>query len=102
MTKSPNTEARLSRSDLPYTIGMVLLDIAAPICLMSGISLTTAASASLLSNFEIVTMSLIAADFQESDFTETLDSHHPRQRRELPPFPWTEPPEFFSRKARCW
>src|SRR5574344_883523 len=60
MTKSPNTEARLSRSDLPYTIGMVLLDIAAPICLMSGISLTTAASASLLSNFEIVTTSLIA------------------------------------------
>lgn len=60
MTKSRNAEALLSRSDLPYTIGMVLLDIAAPICLMYGISLTTAASASLLSNFEIVTTSLIA------------------------------------------
>lgn len=60
ITKSPNPEARISRSDGPYIVGMVLLDIAAPICLMFGISLTTAANASLLSNFEIVTTSLIA------------------------------------------
>lgn len=57
---APNSEARLSKSDLPYTIGMILLDIAAPICLMFGISITTAANASLLSNFEVVTTSLIA------------------------------------------
>ncbi|MBR4807459.1 MAG: EamA family transporter, partial [Lachnospiraceae bacterium] len=29
---------RLSKKDIPYTIGMVLLDIAAPILLMIGIS----------------------------------------------------------------
>lgn len=53
-------EEKLSRKDLPYTIGMVLLDIAAPIALMLGIRSTTAANASLLNNFEIVATSLIA------------------------------------------
>ena len=50
----------LTRQDLPYVIGMVLLDIAAPISLMLGIRLTSAANASLLNNFEIVATSLIA------------------------------------------
>lgn len=60
-------EAPLSRSDLPYTIGMVLLDIAAPICLMIGLTMTTAANASLLNNFEIVATSIIAlCVFRES------------------------------------
>ena len=51
---------RLTRKELPYTVGMVLLDIAAPIALMLGISRTSAASASLLNNFEIVATALIA------------------------------------------
>ena len=37
-----------------------LLDIAAPILLMLGLNLTTAANAALLNNFEIVATSLIA------------------------------------------
>lgn len=53
-------EERLSRTDLPYTVGMVLLDIAAPILLMSGVHIGTAANASLLGNFEIVATSMIA------------------------------------------
>ena len=56
----PSAEAHLTRKDLPYTIGMIVLDILAPIFLMIGISHTTAANASLLNNFEIVATSLIA------------------------------------------
>ncbi|MEG2149170.1 MAG: DMT family transporter [Clostridiales bacterium] len=50
----------LTAKDYPYIIGMVVLDIAAPIFLMIGLSHTTAANASLLNNFEIVSTSLIA------------------------------------------
>lgn len=50
----------LGRKDLPYVIAMVVLDIAAPILLMVGVSRTTSANASLLNNFEIVATSLIA------------------------------------------
>lgn len=53
-------EQRLTRRELPYTIGMVVLDIAAPIALMLGLTRTSAANASLLNNFEIVATSLIA------------------------------------------
>ena len=53
-------EMRLTKKDLPYTLGMVALDIAAPIFLMIGLTRTTAANASLLNNFEIVATSLIA------------------------------------------
>lgn len=53
-------EKSLSRKDLPYTIAMVVLDIAAPICLMIGLTMTTAANASLLNSFEIVATSIIA------------------------------------------
>lgn len=53
-------EERLSRQDLPYTVGMVILDIAAPILLMFGVSIGTSANASLLGNFEIVATSVIA------------------------------------------
>lgn len=60
MTGRPSGEQRLSRRDLPYTIGMIVLDILAPIFLMIGISRTTAENASLLNNFEIVATSLIA------------------------------------------
>lgn len=53
-------EPPLTKKELPYTIGMVVLDIAAPIFLMIGLTMTTAANASLLNNFEIVATSIIA------------------------------------------
>lgn len=56
-------EEKLAKAELPYTIAMIVLDIAAPVCLLLGLSLTTAANASLLNNFEIVTTSLIALLF---------------------------------------
>lgn len=51
---------RLSRKDLPYTVGMVLLDIIAPILLMVGVSLGSPANASLLGNFETAATAFIA------------------------------------------
>ncbi len=56
----PAQQALLGRRDLPYTVTMVVLDIAAPIFLMYGVAQTDAASVSLLNNFEIVATSLIA------------------------------------------
>ena len=53
-------EQPLTKKELPYTVGMVVLDIAAPIFLMLGLTRTTAANASLLNNFEIVATALIA------------------------------------------
>lgn len=53
-------EKRLTRSDLPYTAGMIALDIAAPVFLMFGLTMTTSANASLLNNFEIVATSVVA------------------------------------------
>lgn len=53
-------ELPLTRAELPYTLGMILLDVAAPIFLMYGLTRTTAENASLLNNFEIVATSLIA------------------------------------------
>lgn len=55
-----NKEKKLRARDIPYTIAMVILDIAAPICLMKGLEISSAASVSLLNNFEIVATSLIA------------------------------------------
>ena len=56
----PGKEPRLTKKDLPYTIAMIVLDIAAPICLLFGLTMTTAANASLLNNFEIVATAIIA------------------------------------------
>ena len=50
----------LTKAELPYTLGMIVLDIAAPILLMLGLRDTDSANASLLNNFEIVATSLIA------------------------------------------
>lgn len=50
----------LTKKELPYTVAMVVLDIAAPILLMFGITKTNSANVSLLNNFEIVATSLIA------------------------------------------
>ena len=59
--RSSNREStqRLTRKDLPYVIGMILLDIVAPIFLMLGISYGSSANASLLGNFEIVATTVI-------------------------------------------
>ena len=53
-------EAKVTAKELPYILGMIVLDIAAPVLLMFGLTLTTSENASLLNNFEIVTTSLIA------------------------------------------
>ena len=58
--KDREKSQKLSRKDLPYVIGMIVLDIAAPIFLMLGISYGSSANASLLGNFEIVATSVIA------------------------------------------
>ena len=55
-----DTDERLGRKDMPYVIGMVVLDIAAPIFLMLGISYGSSSNASLLGNFEIVATTMIA------------------------------------------
>lgn len=55
-----NRSEPLTKKELPYTIGMIVLDMAAPILLMQGLTLTNSANASLLNNFEIVATSLIA------------------------------------------
>ena len=66
-TGAAQREQPLTRRELPYTLAMVLLDVAAPILLMLGLTRTTAANASLLNNFEIVATSLIAlAVFREA------------------------------------
>ncbi|WP_298032596.1 DMT family transporter [uncultured Dysosmobacter sp.] len=56
----PSSRQPLTKRDLPYTVGMVVLDIAAPILLMAGIARTTSGNVSLLNNFEIVATSVIA------------------------------------------
>lgn len=53
-------ELHLTKKEMPYIIGMIVLDILAPIFLMLGLSMTTAENTSLLNNFEIVATSLIA------------------------------------------
>ncbi len=51
---------RLDKKDLPFVLGMIVLDIAAPIFLMLGVSLGSSSNASLLGNFEIVATTVIA------------------------------------------
>jgi len=55
-----DTGEKLSKPDLPYVLGMIILDIAAPILLMIGLKTVTSSNASLLNNFEIAATSLIA------------------------------------------
>ena len=50
----------ITKRDLPYVIGMVVLDILAPVFLMFGLVDTASSNASLLNNFEIVCTSLVA------------------------------------------
>lgn len=61
--KSMKVSKPISRKDMPFVVGMIVLDIAAPIFLMLGISDGSAASASLLGNFEIVATTIISLVF---------------------------------------
>lgn len=70
LTRGGNAkEAKITKKEFPFVMGMVVLDIAAPVLLMLGLSSTTSASASLLNNFEIVTTASIALLF----FKEAID-----------------------------
>ena len=58
--KTNDTSEKITRKDLPYVVGMIVLDILAPIFLMFGLLDSASSNASLLNNFEIVCTSLIA------------------------------------------
>jgi drug/metabolite transporter (DMT)-like permease len=60
VSKSKLIEARLSKQELPFIALMVVLDIAAPISLMIGLTMTSSSNAALLNNFEIVATTVIA------------------------------------------
>ncbi len=62
ITKNKDKEIyeKITKKDLPNVLGMIMLDIAAPILLMFGLLDSASSNASLLNNFEIVCTSLIA------------------------------------------
>jgi len=60
LSKREQIEAKMTKKETPYILGMIILDIAAPVFLMLGLTMTTSANASLLNNFEIVATALIA------------------------------------------
>jgi len=72
MNSSHSQEKSLTRKDLPFVVGMILLDILAPILLMIGLNMTTAANASLLNNFEIVATTIIALFFFKEKISTRL------------------------------
>lgn len=59
-TERQSREKNLDWKDLSWLVGMVLLDIAAPILLMLGLMKVSAGTASLLVNFEIVATTFVA------------------------------------------
>ncbi|MBQ8942906.1 MAG: DMT family transporter [Clostridia bacterium] len=70
--KKQEKSKKLTSKDLPFVIGMIVLDIAAPVFLMFGISYGTSANASLLGNFEIVATALIALVLFKETVTKRL------------------------------
>lgn len=58
--KGTREELPLTKKELPFVIGMIILDIAAPLLLMTGLMTSDPAVVSLLNNFEIVATSIIA------------------------------------------
>ena len=58
--KKDQSTDKITKKEWPYVVGMVVLDIIAPILLMLGITMTSSANVSLLNNFEIVATSVIA------------------------------------------
>ena len=61
-----------NKHDLPYIIGMIVLDIIAPIVLMFGILSTNASTTALLSNFELVFTAIIALIFFKEQISKRL------------------------------
>ena len=62
ITKNKDKEdyEKITKKDIPNVLGMIVLDVAAPILLMFGLLDSSSSNASLLNNFEIVCTSLIA------------------------------------------
>lgn len=58
--KEKQVYEKITKKDMPNVLGMIVLDIAAPILLMFGLLDSASSNASLLNNFEIVCTSLIA------------------------------------------
>ena len=63
---------KLATKDIPFVIGMIVLDIAAPIFLMLGISYGSSSNAALLGNFEIVATTVIALLLFQEAVTKRL------------------------------
>ena len=70
LKKGNKEQNKLTKKELPYTLGMIFLDILAPISLMFGLKWISPTNASLLNNFEIVATSCIALFF----FQEKISS----------------------------
>lgn len=65
--KKEVNEAKIAKGEIKFVLGMIVLDIAAPILLMVGLGMTAAANVALLGNFEIVATAVIAlAVFKEN------------------------------------
>lgn len=63
---------RIAKEQSPYIFWMILLDVLAPILLMFGLTMTSAANASLLNNFEIVTTAMFALFFFKEKISKKL------------------------------
>lgn len=72
---------KLTVAELPYTVGMIVLDIAAPILLMLGLKHTNSANASLLNNFEIVATVLMVKDTISVQHTHEHSHVHTHEHR---------------------
>ena len=59
-SKKKKKDEKYTKKDIPFVIGMIVLDIIAPILLMFGLLDSSSSSSSLLNNFEIVCTSIIA------------------------------------------
>ena len=60
LTSKNKERERIDKSDMVYVVLMVILDMAAPVFMMKGLSITRSENASLLGNFEIAATALIA------------------------------------------
>ncbi|WP_073994151.1 DMT family transporter [Parasporobacterium paucivorans] len=58
--KAVKDEAKMTKKEMPYVSGMIILDIAAPIFFMMGLTMTNSANVALLNNFEVAATSVIA------------------------------------------
>lgn len=71
-TGNVKNEMRLTKSEVPAIIWMIVVNIAAVIFMMIGLTMTTSANASLLNNFEIVATSLFAFFFFKEKINKRL------------------------------